>query len=137
MNLEDALNKLRRVSRHCTDQIKVYTEARKQIQNTIRQIKRPAPKQFVEPTGDISIETIAELIQKHKRKISQPSMTKAVKRATIGIKPLGIEGLDYHKVIATQTHVNDKTANFVGEQIFTFVKCRTKFHANDVRHLWQ
>ena len=82
MNKQKLLRELRQVSKHCTERIKVYTEARKQIQNTIRKIKSPAPTP--EPTGDIPIEIIAELLGKGK--ISKAGKTKAVKRATIGIK---------------------------------------------------
>lgn len=133
MNKQKLLRELRQVSKHCTERIKVYTEARKQIQNTIRKIKSPAPTP--EPTGDIPIEIIAELLGKGK--ISKAGKTKAVKRATIGIKPIGLDGIDYRKVIATQTHVKDHTAHYAGEEVYVFIQGRTKFRANDVRHLWQ
>ena len=124
------LSKLRQVSRHCTKQIRVFEEARNQIQETIRKIKNYKPQ----PTGDISIETIAEMLGKEK--LSAVGKLKAVKRATIGIKPTGKNRVDYHKIFARKTHVKDKTAHYVGQEIYVYVQRRTKFKASDVRHLW-
>ena len=119
-------------SRHCTQKIKEFTEARKLIQAGIKKVKCNIPLNPPED-GMVSVEELAELIGKGN--LGYEGRLKAVKRATIGIKPAGNAPDDYKEIHATKTHVRDYTADWVGQVIYLFT-IRTRFRVEDVRHLF-
>lgn len=119
-------------SRHCTQKIKEFTEARKLIQVGIKKVKCNIPLKPPED-GMVSVEELAELIGKGN--LGYEGRLKAVKRATIGIKPAGNAPDDYKEIHATKTHVRDYTADWVGQIIYLFT-IRTRFRVEDVRHLF-
>lgn len=119
-------------SRHCTQKIKEFTEARKLIQEGIKKVKCNIPLKPPED-GMVSVEELAELIGKGN--LGYEGRLKAVKRATIGIKPAGNAPDDYKEIHATKTHVRDYTADWVGQVIYLFT-IRTRFRVEDVRHLF-
>ena len=119
-------------SRHCTHKIKEFTEARKLIQEGIKKVKCNIPLKPPED-GMVSVEELAELIGKGN--LGYEGRLKAVKRATIGIKPAGNAPDDYKEIHATKTHVRDYTADWVGQVIYLFT-IRTRFRVEDVRHLF-
>ena len=129
---ENWLRHLRMASRHCTQKIKEYTEARKLIQAGIKKVKCNIPLKPPED-GMVSVEELAELIGKGN--LGYEGRLKAVKRATIGIKPAGNAPDDYKEIHATKTHVRDYTADWVGQVIYLFT-IRTRFRVEDVRHLF-
>ena len=119
-------------SRHCTHKIKEFTEARKLIQEEIKKVKCNIPLKPPED-GMVSVEELAGLIGKGN--LGYEGRLKAVKRATIGIKPAGNAPDDYKEIHATKTHVRDYTADWVGQVIYLFT-IRTRFRVEDVRHLF-
>ena len=119
-------------SRHCTHKIKEFTEARKLIQEGIKKVKCNIPLKPPED-GMVSVEELAGLIGKGN--LGYEGRLKAVKRATIGIKPAGNAPDDYKEIHATKTHVRDYTADWVGQVIYLFT-IRTRFRVEDVRHLF-
>lgn len=119
-------------SRHCTQKIKEFTEARKLIQEGIKKVKCNIPLKPPED-GMVSVEELAGLIGKGN--LGYEGRLKAVKRATIGIKPAGNAPDDYKEIHATKTHVRDYTADWVGQVIYLFT-IRTRFRVEDVRHLF-
>ena len=129
------LKTLRTVSRHCTRIIKQHEDARAQIQNEIRKIKKKIPLTALKPTAVLSVRDVAERLGKGR--LSSGGQSKAVKRTLKGIKPIGQEGIDFKKVSATKTHVKDQTAERVGDTIYTHVQTRTYFKAKDVMHLFR
>lgn len=129
---ENWLRHLRKASRHCTQKIKEFTEARKLIQVGIKKVKCNIPLKPPED-GMVSVEELAELIGKGN--LGYEGRLKAVKRATIGIKPAGNAPDDYKEIHATKTHVRDCTADWVGQVIYLFT-IRTRFRVQDVRHLF-
>ena len=129
---ENWLRHLRMASRHCTHKIKEFTEARKLIQEGIKKVKCNIPLKPPED-GMVSVEELAELIGKGN--LGYEGRLKAVKRATIGIKPAGNAPDDYKEIHATKTHVRDYTADWVGQVIYLFT-IRTRFRVEDVRHLF-
>jgi|TARA_R100000084_G_C4631329_1_gene138510 hypothetical protein len=129
---ENWLRHLRMASRHCTQKIKEFTEARKLIQVGIKKVKCNIPLKPPED-GMVSVEELAELIGKGN--LGYEGRLKAVKRATIGIKPAGNAPDDYKEIHATKTHVRDYTADWVGQIIYLFT-IRTRFRVEDVRHLF-
>ena len=129
---ENWLRHLRMASRHCTQKIKEFTEARKLIQVGIKKVKCNIPLKPPED-GMVSVEELAELIGKGN--LGYEGRLKAVKRATIGIKPAGNAPDDYKEIHATKTHVRDYTADWVGQIIYLFT-IRTRFRVQDVRHLF-
>ena len=129
---ENWLRHLRKASRHCTQKIKEFTEARKLIQVGIKKVKCNIPLKPPED-GMVSVEELAELIGKGN--LGYEGRLKAVKRATIGIKPAGNAPDDYKEIHATKTHVRDYTADWVGQIIYLFT-IRTRFRVEDVRHLF-
>ncbi len=129
---ENWLRHLRMASRHCTQKIKEFTEARKLIQEGIKKVKCNIPLKPPED-GMVSVEELAELIGKGN--LGYEGRLKAVKRATIGIKPAGNAPDDYKEIHATKTHVRDYTADWVGQVIYLFT-IRTRFRVEDVRHLF-
>ena len=129
---ENWLRHLRMASRHCTQKIKEFTEARKLIQVGIKKVKCNIPLRPPED-GMVSVEELAELIGKGN--LGYEGRLKAVKRATIGIKPAGNAPDDYKEIHATKTHVRDYTADWVGQVIYLFT-IRTRFRVEDVRHLF-
>jgi hypothetical protein len=130
---ENWLRHLRMASRHCTQKIKEFTEARKLIQAGIKKVKCNIPLNPPED-GMVSVEELAELMGKGN--LGYEGRLKAVKRATIGIKPAGNAPDDYKEIHATKTHVRDCTADYVGQKIFTYIQWRTCFRVEDVRHLF-
>ena len=129
---ENWLRHLRMASRHCTQKIKEFTEARKLIQVGIKKVKCNKPLKPPED-GMVSVEELAELIGKGN--LGYEGRLKAVKRASIGIKPAGNAPDDYKEIHATKTHVRDYTADWVGQIIYLFT-IRTRFRVEDVRHLF-
>ena len=129
---ENWLRHLRMASRHCTQKIKEFTEARKLIQAGIKKVKCNIPLNPPED-GMVSVEELAGLIGKGN--LGYEGRLKAVKRATIGIKPAGNAPDDYKEIHATKTHVRDYTADWVGQVIYLFT-IRTRFRVEDVRHLF-
>ena len=129
---ENWLRHLRMASRHCTHKIKEFTEARKLIQEGIKKVKCNIPLKPPED-GMVSVEELAGLIGKGN--LGYEGRLKAVKRATIGIKPAGNAPDDYKEIHATKTHVRDYTADWVGQVIYLFT-IRTRFRVEDVRHLF-
>tara|TARA_Y100001968_G_scaffold250895_1_gene236011 strand:+ start:116 stop:619 length:504 start_codon:yes stop_codon:yes gene_type:complete len=129
---ENWLRHLRMASRHCTQKIKEFTEARKLIQEGIKKVKCNIPLKPPED-GMVSVEELAGLIGKGN--LGYEGRLKAVKRATIGIKPAGNAPDDYKEIHATKTHVRDYTADWVGQVIYLFT-IRTRFRVEDVRHLF-
>ena len=129
---ENWLRHLRMASRHCTHKIMEFTEARKLIQEGIKKVKCNIPLKPPED-GMVSVEELAELIGKGN--LGYEGRLKAVKRATIGIKPAGNAPDDYKEIHATKTHVRDYTADWVGQVIYLFT-IRTRFRVEDVRHLF-
>jgi len=129
---ENWLRHLRMASRHCTHKIKEFTEARKLIQEGIKKVKCNIPLKPPED-GMVSVEELAGLIGKGN--LGYEGRLKAVKRATIGIKPAGNAPDDYKEIHATKTHVRENTADWVGQVIYLFT-IRTRFRVEDVRHLF-
>ena len=78
----------------------------------------------------LSISQICNFYQRNF--VSQQAKAKFIKRNLKGVKPLGIDGINYRKRIANQGHVDDKCADYVGQNIYIFIQGKTKFLAKDV-----
>lgn len=59
--------------------------------------------------------------------LSQQGIIKSVKRKFRGLRPLGEDGLDFKKLIATNSHVKDGTAYQEGDIIYSYIQGRTRF----------
>ncbi len=65
--------------------------------------------------------------------VSPQAKVKFIKRNLKGVKPIGIEGIDYRKKVANQGHVDDDCADYLGQIIYLFIQGKkTKFLAKDV-----
>jgi hypothetical protein len=59
--------------------------------------------------------------------LPQQGIIKSVKRKFRGLRPLGEDGLDFKKLIATNSHVKDGTAYQEGDIIYSYIQGRTRF----------
>lgn len=78
----------------------------------------------------LSISQICNFYQRNF--VSQQAKAKFIKRNLKGVKPLGIDGIHYRKRIANQGHVDDKCADYVGQNIYIFIQGKTNFLTEDV-----
>ena len=81
------------------------------------------------------ISDLARLVSKSGKLGSKQAQIKAVKRKFRGLQPDGVDGKDFNKIEAKESHFKDGSAYAVGDPIFTFVKDawgETKFKTKDV-----
>jgi len=101
------------------------------IDNQIKSIKNFIPLIPIDDRTELSIEEIAMYMGKGH--LTRQGQTRYVKRKFKNIRPLGLEGKDYRKIKATKTHVKDQTADYIGQEIYTFIKSKTRFSSTLVK----
>ena len=101
------------------------------INNQIESIKNFKPLIPIDDRNNLSVCEVAMYMGKGH--ITPQGQIKYVKRKLKGVRPLGLEGKDYRKIKATQSHVNDQTADYVGQEIYTFIQSRTRFSSSLVK----